>query len=57
MEKDKNLKKLLYKQARSGPKLIIFAQTQISKLRTVKAHPIFTGSYKKKRVYEKQENF
>ena len=31
MEKDKNLKSLIYKRVQNGPKLRTFAQTQISK--------------------------
>ena len=48
MEKDKNLKKLLYK----GPKWTKIKNScsgsNFKKLRTVEAYPIFTGSYKKK---------
>ena len=57
MEKDKNLTNLLYKTAQNGPKLRTLVQAQIlKKLRTVEAHSIFTGSYRKKSLGSESES-
>ena len=44
----KSTRTLLYTRARNEPKLRTCAQTQ----RTVEAHPIFIGSYKKNSVLQ-----
>ena len=56
MEKDKNLKKCTIYE---GPKLTkiknICSGSNLKRLRTVEAHPTFTGSYKKKSVESQSE--
>ena len=54
MEKEKNLKKnTIYEGPNCSKIKHILSGSNFKKLRTVQALPIFNGSYKKKRVFDK----